>query len=290
MNNHSEQQPFKLEYYMFDWDDNILHMPTKIHLEKREGDQWRALDVSTAEFARIRHDTKTYRPLENDWNKAFINFDDVSQQGEATFMEDTIKALEPVLSGDDDGAPSFHRFKMALIEARLFAIITARSLAPNSIREAVAYFVDKVLNAGEKQLMMENLRRYQDEFGASGEALSDEELLNRYLSINRYHGVSSPEFQKLTGLDEATAEQPELAKRAAVRDFVEHILGLVRLQGASYPISVGFSDDDPNNLQAIEEFLREELSKEFPEIKFVVYDTSDPELPSGRKMVIRQES
>ena len=33
------------KYYIFDWDDNILHMPTRIHLEKRQPDgTWRHPD------------------------------------------------------------------------------------------------------------------------------------------------------------------------------------------------------------------------------------------------------
>ena len=29
-----------LKYYMFDWDDNILHMPTRIYLERRTAEGW----------------------------------------------------------------------------------------------------------------------------------------------------------------------------------------------------------------------------------------------------------
>jgi hypothetical protein len=35
-----------LLYYAFDWDDNILVMPTKIHMEKRVGDRWIPTTVS----------------------------------------------------------------------------------------------------------------------------------------------------------------------------------------------------------------------------------------------------
>ena len=30
-----------LLYYAFDWDDNILHMPTTILMDKKEGDDWK---------------------------------------------------------------------------------------------------------------------------------------------------------------------------------------------------------------------------------------------------------
>jgi hypothetical protein len=37
----------------------------------------------------------------------------------------------------------------------------------------------------------------------------------------------------------------------------------------------------------VESFVRNMLSDEFPGVKFVVYYTSDPDTPSGRKVVVR---
>ena len=35
------------KYYIFDWDDNILHMPTKIRMEHRtDGGEWRPVEMS----------------------------------------------------------------------------------------------------------------------------------------------------------------------------------------------------------------------------------------------------
>ena len=45
---------FQKRAYSFDWDDNILNMPTHIHLEKMVGDEWIPVDVSTSEFAEMR--------------------------------------------------------------------------------------------------------------------------------------------------------------------------------------------------------------------------------------------
>ena len=44
-----------LKYYIFDWDDNILHMPTRIHLERRtESGEWVPHAVSTSVYSVIR--------------------------------------------------------------------------------------------------------------------------------------------------------------------------------------------------------------------------------------------
>ena len=37
----AKAKTLQLKYYMFDWDDNILHMPTRIHLERRTGRRMR---------------------------------------------------------------------------------------------------------------------------------------------------------------------------------------------------------------------------------------------------------
>ena len=81
----------------------------------------------------------------------------------------------------------------------------------------------------------------------------------------------------------------ENAKQFAIRDFVEHVIRILSRAGEGplrRPISVGFSDDDLGNVAAIERYIQEELSQRFPSIKFCVYDTSDPALTDGRKVVV----
>jgi hypothetical protein len=280
-----------LKYYMFDWDDNILHMPTRIHLERKTAEGWEPYDVSTAEFAKIRRDTENYRPKEGDWDKAFIDFYDIGEKGEDVFLEDAKKALEPVIAGEVKGAPSFEKFKLALIEGRLFAIITARSHSSRGIRKGVEYFIQHVLTAEERKQMVKNLRYYVVRFDGNEPSLSDEQIMENYLSLNRYHGVTSPEFEKRRGRKTAGSESPEHAKQVAIKDFVQHVIALIRggmLHEGS--ISIGFSDDDQKNVQAVQEFFDAELKKEFPAIKFVVYDTSDPERANGHKLVISNTS
>ena len=49
---------------------------------------------------------------------------------------------------------------------------------------------------------------------------------------------------------------------------------------------MGFSDDDLGNVAAVERYIRDELARHFPAIKFCVYDTSDPSLTDGRKVTV----
>lgn len=280
---------WRLKYYMFDWDDNILHMPTRIHLERRVEGAWEPYDVTTAEFARIRRDLTGIRPLGGDWDRAFTEFYDIGQRGDRAFLEDTVAALEPVRRGEAEGAPSFQVFRRCLVEGRLFAIITARSHSSSSIRKGVEYFIGEMLTEDEKREMLDNLRGYSDRFDGDSSGVDDDELLARYLDLNQYLGVTSPEFEAKMGGNTTGSESPEIAKQFAIETFVEHVLELTRGHEEACEISLGFSDDDPHNLEAIEAFLRERLADRYPGIKFVVYDTSDPRVKKGRKVVIERD-
>ena len=278
-----------LKYYIFDWDDNILHMPTCILLERKmEDGAWEPCEVSTSLFALIRNDTENYRPPGDDWESAFVNFRDLKPVESSTFLTDTKNALAPIIAGEEKGAPSFFRFKKALMEGRIFGIVTARGHKPESIRKGVEYFIAEAMSSDERAKMFSSLRGFLHHWEQFDEmALSDDELLDYYLSLNKYHGVTSPEFKALMGKDGPGSENPEEAKQFAIKDFVFHVISLVRKGGVDKPISIGFSDDDPGNLVAAESYIREVLAKEFPEIKFVVYDTSDRDVPRGRKIIIQ---
>jgi hypothetical protein len=276
-----------LKYYVFDWDDNILRMPTRIHLEHRtpEG-AWEPRAVSTTVFTLVRNDTANYRPPGGDWDRAFVEFRDCDEDGgESRFLKDTEAAVEAVMSGREPPPPSFERFRLALIEGRLFAIVTARGHRRETIRRGVEYFIQRVLTAGERSAMVRNLRGYLDCFENRAHEMTDAEVVDYYLGFNRYHPVTSPEF-KSSVAGPASAWSPERAKQLAVRDFVHHIVSILRQAGMSRPVSIGFSDDDRRNVIAVEDYIRRELAREFPGVSFVVYDTSDPSMPSGRKVTV----
>lgn len=278
-----------LKYYIFDWDDNILHMPTKIHLERRTPDgDWEPHAVSTAVFSVIRNDTENYRPPQDGgWEAAFRDFRDIEVDNENVFLRDTRTAIDKVVNGEEKAGPSFDKFRQTLIEGRLFAIVTARGHSPEIIRKAVEYFIEKVLRDEEKRTMLRNLRGYMACFEPDyDDSMSDDYVLDFYLRHNKYHGVMSPQFRAMMGKSEGSSPNTEEGKQFAIKDFIEHVINITRKSGLTKPISVGFSDDDEGNVKAVENYVREAVSKEFPEIKFVVYYTSDPNIPSGRKVVV----
>ncbi|HQL51897.1 MAG TPA: hypothetical protein PLR91_11960, partial [Kiritimatiellia bacterium] len=278
------------KYYIFDWDDNILHMPTRIHLEKRMPDgSWRSHSVSTAAFAVVRNDPETYRPPGGAWANAFVEFQDAAGESESRFLLDTRTSLERVMAGALAPGPSFETLRETLREGRLFAIVTARGHESESLKKAVRLFVDVVLTRAEREEMMANLRGYRACFDGRTSFGTDEEELTYYLDLNRYHAVTNPAFKRWMAESSTGTASSEHAKQFAIRDFVEHVIRILSRAGSESlrrPISVGFSDDDIANVRAVERYIQEELARRFPGIKFCVYDTSDPALPDGRKVTV----
>ena len=283
------------KYYIFDWDDNILHMPTRIRMEHLGDDGvWRPVEVSTATFAMVRTDVEHYRPpTDGGWAAAFRNFED--RPGTNTFIEDTIAALEKIEHGEKPG-PSYNAMKKTLREGRIFAIVTARGHSPETIRKAVKVFIKYALTEAEREEMMSNLRGYRRWLDKTETFGSDAEELDYYLSICRYAAVTYEGFRERMQADpiyqeklaSATlAAKPELAKEFAIRDFVEHIFHMLQRNGGlCRSVSIGFSDDDKGNVKSVSSYIRQELSKRFDGIKFVVYDTSDRSLAKGRKVCV----
>ena len=284
------------KYYIFDWDDNILRMPTRIHLEHLEDDgSWRPVRVSTSLFAVVRTDGRYRLPKKGGRAEAFVEFQDTPQDRGRQFLLDTASALRRISEGERPG-PSFETLRRTLVEGRVFAIVTARGHASSTLRRAVRLFIDTVLTREERETMMRNIRGYRVWLDKVTEFGTDEEEVDYYLSMCRFHAVtnedfwgqmeSDPEFRsKLRAAP--LAQRPEMAKKFAIHDFVVHVFHMLeRTGGFVRPVAIGFSDDDVGNVKAVADYVASELSGRFPGIKFVMYDTSDATLSRGRKVVV----
>lgn len=265
----------RIRTYVFDWDDNILYMPTTIKMDKKEGDSWVPIDVSTEEFAHVRTNPN-YRLRNNDSNLAFKDFKESEP-----FIRDAKQAIHA-----NKFAPSADKFKESLIYANPFGINTARGHKPEILRDGVRLFIDMVLTREEKSEMVNNIRKLLKQT----EGLTDDQAIDFYLDeMGEYYPVSSDEFGQRFGLEvSGGAANPEHAKKVAIEDFVKKIFRNIGtlINGEYTKMSVGFSDDDIRNVRSVEKFIEEELNKMYPEIHFVVYDTSDK---GKRKMVIEKE-
>ena len=249
----------KVRGHSFDWDDNILFMPTKIKMEKKESLRWIPVNVSTEEFAELRNNPD-YRLTDH----AFMDFQDPQ-----TFISDTKKAIE-----DEKFAPSFDKLKESLIYANPFSIITARGTPSHTIKESIRILIGMTFDTEEVNKMVSNIEKTYP----STKDMSMDEKIDFYLSKNDYSAVTSDEFKDKFGLD-VDVENPEEGKKIALKDYVDRVVnGVRKLTDGEYDrLSIGFSDDDRRNIDVVIDYIRNELSVEYPGVEFFIYDTSQGE-------------
>ena len=239
-----------LKYYAFDWDDNIVHMPTKILVKDESGNE---VGMSTDDFAEFRHligkEPFTYKgnKIVGYSDSPFRNF---RTDGDKDFLVDSLRAKK---------GPAFDDFREAINNGSIFAIITARGHNPNTIKEAIYNYIIEGFNGIDKDELIKNLKKYRSFVGE--DEMTDEELIKSYLELNKYHPVSFG--------DDKGAVNPEEAKVEAMEDFVSYIKGMAAVLNKKAflkkdisnkfnpeKLSIGFSDDDPKNIEVMQKHFK----------------------------------
>ena len=257
---------FQRRAYSFDWDDNILFMPTQIYLEKRVGETWIPVSVGTEEFREIRGDIgNKFRYINNNPLTSFRDF-----RSYDSFLKDTKESLKKKSFG-----PSFDKFIEALVYGSDFSIITARGNPPNAIKDGIKIIIETFLTDEQKDTMKSNLHGV---------------TLDEYLNLQDYYPVSSDAFMKEFGI-ESSSTDPEIAKTIALKSFVDRVVNAVEeiKDNNDYTgISIGFSDDDLGNIESAEKYIEETLKRLYPDVRFLVYDTSDPKNPKKKRIIVKK--
>jgi|LakMenE18May11ns_1017448.scaffolds.fasta_scaffold9959497_14 hypothetical protein len=236
---------FKKKFFLLDWDDNILVMPTKITLDKVVKNKLIKVDVDSHQFRRIRSKIGSTYMVRSDSFTKFVN--------PTQFKEDVLYSIK-----NNNFGPVYNKFITALVNGHDFAIITARGHSPKIIKDGIKLIINNNLTLKQKKDITINLNG---------------ETITKYLNRQKYYTVSSKEFIKEFKLD-STTQNPENGKKLAIIDYVENV---VKLYGKKFKnISIGFSDDDLGNIKVVEDIIRSVLKIKFPNIHFVIYDTSNP--------------
>jgi len=241
----NEESTPDMKYYAFDWDDNIVSMPTKIILKNSEGDE---VGMGTEDFAEHRHDIgkKDFKyngeTIVGYAENPFRNF---RVEGDKQFLVDAMRAIP---------GPAFDDFRESINNGSIFAIVTARGHNPETLKQGVYNYIISNFNGIDKDQLIKNLRKFRT-FSDEGE-MSDNDLIKSYLELNRYHPVS---FGDVKG-----AENPEQAKVMAMDEFVSYIRAMSALLNKKAYIKkdlgnkfipkmpkIGFSDDDIRNVEAM---------------------------------------
>lgn len=259
-----------LEYYCFDWDDNLLTMPTLILMDHRVDDKWVFNPVSTEHFAEIRSDKENWRPSQEVPN-AYIEFSDDGSRGESAFLEDLKTAIGGSVSPQDPvkKSPSWNTFIKCIVNGSLFSIITARAHKPETLRKGVEWIIDNYLSFEQKKEMYNNCLAFYYIFGVPGrfeptfDNISKHPLISKWLDQCGFYGVSYKGF--IEKHKSGGAESPEVGKEIALREFVDRVARFAQQLGVKFKL--GVSDDDRKNYLHLTSVLSE-LKKIYPEGEF----------------------
>jgi hypothetical protein len=248
---HDQMKP-TMKYYAFDWDDNLMYMPTKIYTKDDKG---KVVGMSTEDFAEYRTEIGK-EPFEYEGH-TIVGFDenpfrDFNVPGDKGFLKDAMKAPT---------GPAWNDFVEAVNNGSVFSIITARGHTPSVLKNAVYNLIKKNKHGLSEKELVKNLKKYREL--ADEEDLSDDELVRAYLDMNKYHPVS---------FGQGSAANPEQLKVDAMKEFMTYVNNLSRqLQEKAFmknKISnyfvpyIGFSDDDLRNVQAMKKHFDDESGLE----------------------------
>lgn len=238
--------------YVFDWDDNIMYMPTTIKMGHKVDGKWVVEDLSTQEYAKIR-ESKDYR-YPKGVADPYLNF-----SNDPKFIID----LKTALINKGYG-PSFAKFKECMMYGNDFAIITARGQSKDTILAGIIMIIGQTFLSSELNLMLENVGN-----------------INEYLARQVICPVTSEgmDFKELkdSRAEDEDEENIQLRKVIALDRYIERKINSAEFIELDGKFSVGFSDDDEKNVKTIKDFIENALKPRYPNLHFVVYDTSNPE-------------
>jgi len=247
------------KYYAFDWDDNICFMPTQIMVLTENEEE---VGMSTEDFADHRHqigvEPFNYKgtTIVGYANNPFRNF---RVEGDKRFIIDAMVASP---------GPSWNDFVECINGGSIFAIITARGHNPEVLKEATYNYIISNHNGINSKTLVENLKKYRnladnpisESFDLK---VNDKEIIMEYLDMCRFYPVS---------FGEGSAANPEEGKIKAMREFISYCRDLAKEIGEKAFFkndignnevipTIGFSDDDPRNIEKMKEFLSSEYKE-----------------------------
>ena len=271
-----EEKKYGLKYYAFDWDDNLMKMPTQIILLNEEGDE---VGMSTEDFAEYRTDIGK-KPFTYN-GETIVGFADnpfrfFGTQGDSKFMTDIEDA--PLVRGP------WRDFVEAINNGSVFAIITARGHHPNTLKKGVLKLILMGRGGLNKEQLVQSLIEYRRIMGLKP-ITNESWLIRDYLERCRFYPVS---------YGEGSATNPEEGKVRAMEEFINYVKGMsFRLQKKEYKFvndvsnrfvpkmpMVGFSDDDVRNVEVMKKHFEKK-----PDNILKTYLTNDDEKTMMEQLV-----
>ena len=237
-----------LKYYAFDWDDNLMFMPTKIIVQSEDGKE---VGMSTEDFAEYRvkigkepfnYEGHTITGFASD---PFRNF---TTKGDRQFLIDSMKAKP---------GPAWADFVEAVNNGSIFSIITARGHNPNTLKEVVYNMIVSDHMGLNKDLLIKNLKKFRDFVGDDKKGKKD--LIREYMDLLKFYPVT---------FGQGSASSPEDLKVQAMKEFISYVKGQAKELGQNvflkddvknrFVPQIGFSDDDIRNVEVMKKEFEDE--------------------------------
>jgi hypothetical protein len=232
-----------MKYYAFDWDDNIVYMPTEIILKDSNNFE---VGMSTHDFAKYRCDIGKNQFIYRD--RVIVDFAEkpfrqFKVEGDNQFLEDILLAKI---------GPSFNDFRESINNGSIFSIITARGHNPETLKKAVRRYIDINFNGIDKEKVICNLTKFRDLIPVD----SDNDIIDEYLDLCKFYPVSfgsgsaaNPEDEKVKSLNEFYDYCKSMARKVKKAFAFKNDIKGDELSKLKF--SIGFSDDDIKNIETI---------------------------------------
>jgi hypothetical protein len=251
-----------MKYYAFDWDDNIVIMPTKIIVKDEDGNE---VGMSTDDFAHYRMDIGE-NPFEYN-GRMIVGYSDepfkyFGVQGDKQFIIDSLLSKP---------GPAWNDFVEAINNGSIFAIVTARGHTPSIIKDACYNFIVSNHNGINSNELIKNLEKFREI--SDKDEVSKVEMIREYLDMCRFYPVSyksqvesKPEESKVIALEEFINYIKKASMKIQKKAFLKN-----KISNFFLP-TVGFSDDDIRNVEKVKSHFSND-----PENILKTYSTSGGE-------------
>jgi hypothetical protein len=259
----------KLVYYVFDWDDNILYMPTMIHMQYNKDGKWIDESVTTKKFSLIRGDDK-WRYKDNDVKKTFCDFGDHGLSGKNKFKEDIQDAIKNKKFG-----PEWKTFINCMINGNIFMIVTARSHGSESMKTAIEWIIFNYLNDNQQDEMLNNIMSFYDIFNKNIDF-----VIEQYINSCEYWAVGDPINNDVKKFSFKKNDTIEVRKYKMIKNFKERLEKYGNKINRN--LNIKYSQDDEKIVSTIKKYMGEEKKLSFMnqnlniKTEYHVTNTSNP--------------
>jgi hypothetical protein len=240
----SEVKEIPIKFYMFDWDDNLLYMPTQIYVTTDKGKE---IGMGTEDFAHLRSKLTSGEPfvykgktVKGMGENPFRKF----RGGKEEFYKDVEKSKKAV---------SWPDLTEAINSGSYLAIITARGHNPQVIKDTLRDLINEGSGGISKEDLLLSLKNRKKLIGQK--PLTPKEEINEYIDNCLFYTVG---YYYSTG-----SAKPEEIKAKAMtffqssgNDLVDAMNDKLETDGINdyrFKAYFGFSDDDLKNIEFAKE-------------------------------------